>query len=471
MADLSKSFLIARPKIAKTDPHFSRAFQRSPEQGFLAVLTKIRTGTFISSIYTGISLHLRINATPTHQPPSPYPGHRRAPSAKESKEITSSHHSQTYMYDLGCTCQPRIPRSANMGLFQRHDSRHKKRVWWISYVRGGKQHRESTGSTNKRVAEKIMASRKAQVVEERWSLPRSHSPRLGDFSKEFLKAKSHAKTRSRYQSSVNNLLRHLGDKVRLSEITPETVFTFQQARLAEGAGKATTNRDVATLSALMSHAKRMRLTSQNPCSDVGKLNERRDRRQAEPFSYEEEARVKQFSAPWLAVLITLLVETGLRVAKEALPLKWSDVFLDSDPAFLYVRDSKSNAGVRTVWLTKHCKDALINWRAMLGPEFSPFVFASPRIAGAHQTDFKTAWRTAARKAGLSGKRIYDLRATLASRANGCRATGLTVAHLLGHESTQILPTYVKPLDENTKTLIEALDVARSSHNSRPIPIQ
>ena len=37
----------------------------------------------------------------------------------------------------------------------------------------------------------------------------------------------------------------------------------------------------------------------------------------------------------------------------------------------------------------------------------------------------------------------------------CHATGLTVAHLLGHESTQILPTYVRPLDENTRALIEA----------------
>jgi serine/threonine protein kinase len=37
------------------------------------------------------------------------------------------------------------------------------------------------------------------------------------------------------------------------------------------------------------------------------------------------------------------------------------------------------------------------------------------------------------------------------------------ANTLGHASTQILPTYVKPLDENTRVLIEALDSARLSH--------
>ena len=207
------------------------------------------------------------------------------------------------------------------------------------------------------------------------------------------------------------------------------------------------------------------LCSHNPCSDVGKLNERRDRRQAEPLSYEEEARVRRFSPLWLAVLITVLVETGLRVAKEALPLKRSDVFLDSKPACIHVRDSKSNAGVRTVWLTRHCKEALLDWRSTLGPEFSPCVFPSPRIPSTHITDYKRAWQAAVAKAGLS-RRIYDLRATFASRANSCKASGLTVAHLLGHASTQILTTYVKPLDENTKAVIEALDTARNSQTDR-----
>jgi hypothetical protein len=52
-----------------------------------------------------------------------------------------------------------------VGTYRRRDSN----VWWISYLKDGHQHRESTGSTNKKVAEKILISRKAQVVEERWN--------------------------------------------------------------------------------------------------------------------------------------------------------------------------------------------------------------------------------------------------------------------------------------------------------------
>jgi len=226
---------------------------------------------------------------------------------------------------------------------------------------------------------------------------------------------------------------------------------------------ATVNRDVATLSSLFARAKQLRLVSQNPCKDVGKLNERRGRRQARPISYEEEDRLKQFSPPWLSMLITLLAETGMRVQKEALPLKWSDVTVEADPAYIHVKHSKSPAGIRTVWLTSHCKVALLHWRERVGPDVSPFVFPSPRISDTHMTDYKKAWQKAVQSAELIDCRIYDLRATFASRANACRASNLTVAYLLGHSSTQMLPTYVKPLDENTRAIIQAMDATRASH--------
>src|SRR5216683_2430573 len=110
-----------------------------------------------------------------------------------------------------------------------------------------------------------------------------------------------------------------------------------------------------------------------------------------PLSYEEEAHVKRFSPMWLSVLITLLVETGLRVRKEALPLRWQDVVIDSDPACIHVRDSKSAAGLRTVWLTNHCRNILLKWRDKLDPDFSLYVFPSSRLPKMHLTDYKKAW--------------------------------------------------------------------------------
>jgi integrase len=358
-----------------------------------------------------------------------------------------------------------------MGLYRRGDSRSKNRVWWISYMKDGRQHRESTGSRNKSVANRVLAVRLGQVVEGRWSLPSSNSPRLGQFAKEFLKTITHENTRDRYQQSVRNLLRHFGERVRLAEITPESIYSFQQQRLAEGVGKATINRDTSTLSSCMTKARKMRLISRNPCADVEKLNERRDRRRAKPLSYDEEASLIRCAPMWLSTLVTFLIETGLRVKKEALGLKWDDVLLDSEPACVHVRESKSEAGLRPVWLTDHCKDTLLKWRQVMDLGASPYVFPSPRNPKCPIFDYKTAWRVAAKKAGLGDRRVHDLRATFASRANMCKASGLTLAQLLGHNSTQILPTYVKPIDENTKSVMQALDAARHSHNAVPRTIQ
>jgi integrase len=295
----------------------------------------------------------------------------------------------------------------------------------------------------------------------------------GQGFKRFLALISHAKTKSRYQSSINNILRHFGRNVRLSEVTPEMIFEFQQKRIEEGVGKATVNRDIATLSSAMTRARKLRLITHNPCADVGKLNERRERRQAKPLTYDEEARIKQFCPLWLSVLITVLVETGLRVRKEALPLKWCDVNLESEPGCIFIRDSKTAAGIRAVWLTQHCRNTLKQWREFLSPQCSEeYLFPSPRIQSAHTTDYKNGWQKAARQAGLLDRRIYDLRATFASRANACKATTLTIAQLLGHaNNTQILPTYVKPLDENTKAVVEALDAARTSQSVKTSSVQ
>jgi integrase len=102
---------------------------------------------------------------------------------------------------------------------------------------------------------------------------------------------------------------------------------------------------------------------------------------------------------------------------------------------------------------------------------SGWVFASTRVPGANVTGYRKAWEKALTDAGISGRRMHDWRATFASRANAAHATSLTLAHLLGHSSTTVLPTYTKPLDEHTRSVILALDAARASSKSDALIVQ
>ena len=81
--------------------------------------------------------------------------------------------------------------------------------------------------------------------------------------------------------------------------------------------------------------------------------------------------------------------------------------------------------------------------------------------------YRKAWQKPLADAGISGKRMHDWRATFASRANAAHASSLALAHLLGHSSTTVLPTYTKPLDEHTRSVIQSLDTAPFCQN-RPL---
>lgn len=105
-------------------------------------------------------------------------------------------------------------------------------IWWMAFSVDGRRQQESTQTTNKRLAQKILDTRILEIIEGRFRLPRSDAPRFKQFSQQFLDSIRHENTRKRYQSSVTHLLSYFGD-IRLSEITPERIEEFKDARLKE----------------------------------------------------------------------------------------------------------------------------------------------------------------------------------------------------------------------------------------------
>ena len=148
----------------------------------------------------------------------------------------------------------------------------------MAYVVDGRQRCESSGTTNKRVAQKILNMRLAEIIEGRFRLPKTNPPKLEQFSEEFLGSVRHQNTKKRYASSVANLRAHFGD-IRLSEITAERIEEFKDSRLAAEVRAATVNRDLAVLRGMLKIAERKRLITFNPFREVGMLEERKERRQ------------------------------------------------------------------------------------------------------------------------------------------------------------------------------------------------
>jgi integrase len=219
----------------------------------------------------------------------------------------------------------------------------------------------------------------------------------------------------------------------LSDLNPEGIDEFKEARLANKARSATVNRDLAVLRRMLNIAKRKRLITFSPFREVEMLEERKERRQPHILTFKEEEQLLAVSPDIIRVLVVLILDTGLRSGREALSLKWKDV--DFDGEAIVVEHSKTLAGIRRVPMSSRCKAELLNWRRRLGPEFSEYVFANPQRPATHLKDVRRAWPKALKAAGLPYFWVYDLRHTFASRLTEAGVSPVFVAQILGHSSS------------------------------------
>lgn len=204
-----------------------------------------------------------------------------------------------------------------------------------------------------------------------------------------------------------------------------------------------------------------RLIGHNPMSEVEFLEERKHRRQAHILTFEEQARLTSVAPRHIKMLTVLITETGLRIGKEALPLKWEDVDFLND--VIHVRKSKTAAGIRAVPLSEFCKSELVVWQGIVGPGFSDYVFPNYDKPTTHLGSVKKAWRTALKSARIPYFPIYNLRATFASRLSASGTPDLFVAQMMGHSGTSILHIYAKAIDESRREAIKKFEAYRQSH--------
>ncbi len=337
-----------------------------------------------------------------------------------------------------------------MGLYRRG------KIWWMSYMKDGHQRCETTGTSNKRLARKILDMRRAEIVEGRHvNLVKSHAPSLKDFCSQYIESRTDLQpnTRKRYKCSAKNLETFF-ESAPLSTTTEARIEDFKRARLESGSRAAGINRDLSLLRLLLRHAKRARYIAVNPLDSPDLLlNERRERLQARPFTLEEEQRLLAVAKGYLKPLILLLVDTGLRVGKEALPIRWND--LDLENSLVYVRQSKTQAGIRCLPMTSRLKNELIRWKRLMGKQ-SDFVFPYPLDQSKHLLQVPKTWRRALKDAGVERRRIYDLRATFATRLNAAGVPQVFIDQLMGH-SGGLAQTYAKASDEYRRAAIDKLE--------------
>ena len=127
------------------------------------------------------------------------------------------------------------------------------RVWYADYHADGVRVQESTGTANKREAEKILALRVSEV--QRGVFVKPVNITLPEFGERYIEyAKAHKRSWKRDVQMLSNLQGFFGPS-KLRDITPLRVEEYQQARV-KNVCPATSNRELALLKHMFNIAER-----------------------------------------------------------------------------------------------------------------------------------------------------------------------------------------------------------------------
>ena len=334
-------------------------------------------------------------------------------------------------------------------------------MYWLCLTVDGHQYWESCKTHNKAAAKKILAIRQAEILEGRFSLLKKQAPSLVVWSEKYLESVQHANTRRRYACSRVALISFFGEQTQLGHISSARIDEFIRTRREEKVKAATINRDLRFLAQILKQAERERYIARSPF-DLNRFfqNESKERRKPHILTEPEESKLLAVASPRLRLLIVLGTDSGMRTG-EMLALKWEDI--DFATGVIQVRRSKTQSGIRAIPVSSRCRTELMKWRSLVGPEFSDWIFAHfenrrhPLLRAGRK-----AWANALKKAGIPFFPIYNLRHTFASRMTAAGVSAITIAQMLGHSSSQIVPRYAQVLDQNRIDAMQKLEALRQS---------
>ncbi|MBI3393781.1 MAG: site-specific integrase [Nitrospirae bacterium] len=352
-----------------------------------------------------------------------------------------------------------------MGLYKRGG------VWWMRLTVGGrKEIRRTTGTGDRRLAEKIERKVRTEIAEGRWfdvqeERTRTVREMLERFEQEYA---SHRKATRFYGPIIARFIAEWGDRT-LAEVTPAIISQWKTRRLGE-VSAASVNRALAVLRCAFNVTMReWEWCRDNPVVRVKREKEPpgRDRW----LSAEEEGRVLQAAPPWFREVITFAVNTGMRQG-EILSLRWSSV--DLFRRTVTVERSK-NGEKRTVPINEAVL-TILKEKSRVRSLKADLVFHSEAHTAIDPANLRHVFGKALEKAKIEDFRFHDLRHTFATRLVQAGVDMYKVQRLLGHKTPTMTQRYAHHSTESLRDGVEVLDrvrllLATAQNPAQSVPVK
>jgi len=330
-------------------------------------------------------------------------------------------------------------------------------IWWIRYRdRNGNARRESSQSADWHEAQKKLRDRLQARDDNVLEVTRKgETLAYGQWADFFLENYSRPPVRAEKTHATNGrCVKHLKSafaNCRLVDLTADAIELYlrdrlrQRVRIKSQRGYRETNllkpttvhQEFRVLRRMLNIAVRKRLLAANPCSGVEFPVAVKGMFRPHYVPWSEQQRIESHAPEYLANIVRIITETGLRIYKELTPMRKDNVDLAN--AVVWIPDSKTPNGIAEVPLTPLAVQAFQRQFAISGD--GPFLFPSDLNPSGHHKNLRKAWKRTLFRAKVTYFRIYDLRSTYATRLSAGGVADEWVTQMLRQGDAQVFKKY------------------------------
>ncbi|MFZ5572221.1 MAG: tyrosine-type recombinase/integrase [Thermodesulfobacteriota bacterium] len=312
-------------------------------------------------------------------------------------------------------------------------------VWWIKYYRNGRSYRESSNSTKKMVAKKLLERREGEIAQGK--LPGIHFEKVtfDQLALDFLRDYriNQKKSLRRAERSVNHLKACFeGD--RISDINTPRVHAYIEIRMEEGAANATINRELSALKRMLTLGARQTPPLVDRVPHIPMLKENNTRKGF--FEHDEFLALREALPDYLKGFVTFGYKTGWRISEIA-NLTWTQVDRKLGIVRLEVGETKNGSG-RTIYLDEELR-SIIHQQWALRKEMGvlcPYVFPNQFGRGPVK-DLRGSWFKACKKAGIGRRLFHDFRRTAIRNMVRSGVPERVAMMISGHRTRSVFDRY------------------------------
>jgi len=312
-------------------------------------------------------------------------------------------------------------------------------VWWIKYYRNGKPYRESSETTKKMVAEKLLKRKEGDIARGKTPSIQFEKVSFDDLAEEYIRDYriNQKKSLWRAEISVNHLKEHF-EGMKVPAISSPMISSYIEKRLKDKATNATINRELAALKRMFNIGAKQTPPVVDRVPYIPLLKENNARQGF--FEHGEFLALRGALPSYLKGFVSFGYKVGWRVSEIA-GLTWKQVDRNQGIVRLEVGETKNDAA-RTVYLDDELKEIFNHqWEIRkTAKKILPHVFLNKEGTDKIKR-FDKAWKKACREAGISIRLFHDFRRTAVRNMVRSGVPERVAMMISGHKTRSVFDRY------------------------------